>query len=94
MTMRFDRLIDVWPARMDLERVPGVDPGERPAQGAGTMVPVVMCRGLEIRLRPASRESIPKQFIPLLEYLSNCQIAALRFSDPAFSLFRGEGTRR
>ncbi len=44
-----------------------------------------MCGGSGTRLWPASRESMPKQFIPLLEDLSNFQVTAKRFSHPAFS---------
>ncbi len=57
-------------------------------QGGGThqlqIQPVIMCGGSGTRLWPASRESMPKQFIPLLEDLSNFQITAKRFDHPAF----------
>ncbi len=45
---------------------------------------MIMCGGSGTRLWPASRESMPKQFIPLLEDLSNFQVTAKRFSHPAF----------
>ena len=48
------------------------------------ILPVIMCGGSGTRLWPASRESMPKQFIPLLEDLSNFQVTAKRFSHPAF----------
>jgi len=44
-----------------------------------------MCGGSGTRLWPASRESMPKQFIPLLDDLSNFQITAKRFDHPAFT---------
>ena len=46
---------------------------------------VIMCGGSRRRLWPASRESMPKQFIPLLEDLSTFQVTA------SPSLFAGEG---
>ncbi len=52
---------------------------------ASKILPVIMCGGSGTRLWPASRESMPKQFIPLLEDLSNFQVTAKRFSHPAFS---------
>ncbi|MET7244504.1 mannose-1-phosphate guanylyltransferase/mannose-6-phosphate isomerase [Methylobacterium sp. EM32] len=46
--------------------------------------PVILCGGSGTRLWPASRESFPKQFIPLAEPLrSSFQAAAARLSDPA-----------
>ena len=55
-----------------------------PSAPAGAVLPVIMCGGSGTRLWPASRESMPKQFIPLLEKLSNFQITAKRFAHPAF----------
>ena len=49
------------------------------------ILPVIMCGGSGTRLWPASRESMPKQFIPLLDDLSNFQITAKRFDHPAFT---------
>ena len=56
-----------------------------PSDSSPKILPVIMCGGSGTRLWPASRESMPKQFIPLLEDLSNFQVTAKRFSDPAFS---------
>ena len=53
-------------------------------RGVPKILPVIMCGGSGTRLWPASRESMPKQFISLLEELSNFQITARRFSHPAF----------
>ena len=64
------------------------DPSREAAAPSGlspTILPVIMCGGSGTRLWPASRESMPKQFIPLLEDLSNFQVTAKRFADPAFS---------
>ena len=49
----------------------------------GNILPVIMCGGSGTRLWPASRESLPKQFIPLLGEQSTFQAAAQRVSDPA-----------
>ena len=56
-----------------------------PIDGAAAILPVIMCGGSGMRLWPASRESMPKQFIPLLEDLSKFQVTAKRFSHPAFT---------
>ena len=56
-----------------------------PSSVSPKILPVIMCGGSGTRLWPASRESMPKQFISLLEDLSNFQITAKRFSHPAFS---------
>jgi len=40
------------------------------------IVPVIMCGGFGTRLWPLSRESLPKQFIPLLEDRSSFQAIA------------------
>jgi mannose-1-phosphate guanylyltransferase/mannose-6-phosphate isomerase len=52
----------------------------------GLILPVIMCGGSGTRLWPASRESLPKQFIPLLGEQSTFQAAAQRVADP--SIFR------
>ncbi len=57
----------------------------RSAPGAQPILPVIMCGGSGTRLWPASRESMPKQFIPLLEDLSNFQVTAKRFAHAAFA---------
>src|SRR5262245_57202395 len=45
------------------------------------IIPVIMCGGAGTRLWPASRESTPKQFLPLLGDLSTFQDTLLRVSD-------------
>ena len=47
------------------------------------IVPVIMCGGAGTRLWPASRESMPKQFMPLLGERSSFQETLLRVADPA-----------
>ena len=59
--------------------------GSAARAGAGRIIPVIMCGGSGTRLWPASRESMPKQFIPFLEDLSNFQTTAQRFADPVFA---------
>ena len=56
----------------------------RSAPDIRKILPVIMCGGSGTRLWPASRESMPKQFIPLLDELSNFQLTAKRFAHPAF----------
>jgi mannose-1-phosphate guanylyltransferase/mannose-6-phosphate isomerase len=46
------------------------------------MIPVIMCGGAGTRLWPVSRESMPKQFVPLIEDLSTFQQALERVRDP------------
>ena len=58
---------------------------EASPQGQGKILPVILCGGSGTRLWPASRESMPKQFIPLLEDLSNFQVTAKRFDHPGFA---------
>src|SRR4051812_36855889 len=50
---------------------------------SGLIFPVIMCGGSGTRLWPASRESMPKQFIPLLEEESTFQATARRVCDAA-----------
>src|SRR5215470_4424464 len=45
---------------------------------ASKIIPVIMCGGAGTRLWPASRESMPKQFIPLFAKRSTFQETALR----------------
>ena len=72
---------------------PSRDPGDArdPAPG---ILPVIMCGGSGTRLWPASRESMPKQFIPLLEDLSNFQVTARRFDHPGLLEAAGAGVQR
>jgi mannose-1-phosphate guanylyltransferase/mannose-6-phosphate isomerase len=47
------------------------------------VTPVILCGGSGTRLWPASRESLPKQFIPLLGALSTFQATLRRVADSA-----------
>ena len=47
------------------------------------IIPLIMCGGAGTRLWPASRESRPKQFLPLFGKNSTFQNTLLRVSDPA-----------
>lgn len=46
------------------------------------MIPVIMCGGAGTRLWPVSRESMPKQFVPLVEDRSTFQQVLDRVRDP------------
>jgi mannose-1-phosphate guanylyltransferase/mannose-6-phosphate isomerase len=45
------------------------------------MIPVIMCGGAGTRLWPVSRESMPKQFVPLVEDRSTFQQVLDRIND-------------
>jgi mannose-1-phosphate guanylyltransferase/mannose-6-phosphate isomerase len=47
------------------------------------VIPVLMCGGAGTRLWPVSRESMPKQFVPLVGERSTFQQTLARISDPA-----------
>ena len=47
------------------------------------IIPLIMCGGAGTRLWPASREVLPKQFLPLFGQRSTFQETVLRVSDPA-----------
>src|SRR5919204_6464773 len=49
---------------------------------AGQIVPVIMCGGAGTRLWPVSRESMPKQFVPLVGEASTFQQVLARISHP------------
>lgn len=49
---------------------------------AGLITPLIMCGGAGTRLQPISRESLPKQFLPLFADHSTFQETALRLRDP------------
>lgn len=51
----------------------------------GPIVPVIMCGGAGTRLWPASRESMPKQFIPLVGELSSFQTTVRRVAGEDFA---------
>ena len=48
------------------------------------ILPVIMCGGSGTRMWPESRESLPKQFIPLLDPLSTFQRTILSLASPDF----------
>ena len=48
-----------------------------------TIVPIILCGGSGTRLWPVSRDSFPKQFVPLLGELSTFQGTLKRVADPA-----------
>ena len=48
----------------------------------GHIIPVIMCGGAGTRLWPVSRESMPKQFVPLLGAKSTFQQVVERIRDP------------
>src|SRR3712207_3674502 len=50
------------------------------------IIPVIMCGGAGTRLWPASRESMPKQFIPLMGERSTFQAARGRVTAPELFL--------
>jgi mannose-1-phosphate guanylyltransferase/mannose-6-phosphate isomerase len=50
---------------------------------AERIVPVILCGGAGTRLWPASRETMPKQFMRLVGDMSTFQASVLRVSDPA-----------
>ncbi len=49
--------------------------------GSPLLIPVIMCGGAGTRLWPVSRESMPKQFVPLVETRSTFQQVLGRISD-------------
>ncbi len=48
------------------------------------ILPIIMCGGCGTRVWPESRESLPKQFIPLLGTRSTFQMAVEMLADPLF----------
>jgi mannose-1-phosphate guanylyltransferase/mannose-6-phosphate isomerase len=46
------------------------------------ILPVIMCGGSDTRLWPESRQSMPKQFIPVVGERSTFQVAAALVADP------------
>src|SRR5919108_4895930 len=46
------------------------------------IIPVIMCGGAGTRLWPVSRESMPKQFVPLVGEASTFQQVLARIADP------------
>src|SRR6478672_4615497 len=62
-----------WPARR----------GAESARSGVKILPVIMCGGSGTRMWPESRESLPKQFIPLIGQRSTFQAIVSLVSDPA-----------
>jgi len=56
--------------------------GQKMSEGSTKILPVVMCGGSGTRLWPASRDSMPKQFIDLLGDRSTFQTAVQRVTAP------------
>src|SRR5271154_954403 len=54
---------------------------EKRAMGSRLLIPVIMCGGAGTRLWPVSRESMPKQFVPLVEKRSTFQQVLGRIRD-------------
>ena len=52
------------------------------AEAAQSLIPVLMCGGTGTRLWPVSRESMPKQFVPLIGERSTFQQTLARIADP------------
>lgn len=50
---------------------------------AGLITPLIVCGGSGSRLLPISRETLPKQFVPLFGEYSTFQETVLRVSDPS-----------
>ncbi|MEA2833796.1 MAG: mannose-phosphate guanylyltransferase / mannose-6-phosphate isomerase, partial [Methylobacteriaceae bacterium] len=48
------------------------------------ILPVIMCGGAGTRVWPESRETLPKQFIPLIGERSTFQMAIAMLDDPVF----------
>ena len=55
----------------------------RMAANSQLLIPVLMCGGAGTRLWPVSRESMPKQFVPLIGERSTFQQTLARIADPA-----------
>ena len=77
--------MQIAPASLRTGGHPQPSDAARQVADAGLIVPVVMCGGSGTRLWPASRESMPKQFIPLLGPLSSFQTTAKRVSGEGFA---------
>jgi mannose-1-phosphate guanylyltransferase/mannose-6-phosphate isomerase len=54
---------------------------EKQAMGSRLLIPVIMCGGAGTRLWPVSRETMPKQFVPLVEERSTFQQVLGRIRD-------------
>src|SRR5437763_8281904 len=54
------------------------------ARSSVKILPVIMCGGAGTRVWPESRETLPKQFIPLVGARSTFQMANAMLADPVF----------
>src|SRR5438045_6282612 len=70
-------------ARLVKPRTSGALVGIEKITVTNPIVPLIMCGGAGTRLWPASREGLPKQFLPLFGRLSTFQETIRRVSDPA-----------
>src|SRR3984957_9625776 len=61
----------------------GGEKTEKRAMGGRLLIPAIMCGGAGTRLWPVSRESMPKQFVPLVEARSTFQQVLGRIRDHA-----------
>ncbi len=68
----------------ETQRSAETDTDARRPEGPDIIIPVILCGGSGTRLWPASRETMPKQFIPLLGDLSSFQATVQRVSHGAF----------
>jgi len=59
-----------------------MSPPQPPAGASPKIVPVIMCGGAGTRLWPVSRESMPKQFVPLVGRESTFQQVLSRIAEP------------
>src|SRR5260221_4823225 len=72
------------PARLDVLRRGRLKCRDHPRTSSmpTQIIPVIMCGGAGTRLWPVSRESMPKQFVPLVGEGSTFQHVLGRISDP------------
>src|SRR5437868_3588321 len=70
-----------WRLRTPIERLSN----ERLTMSVVLPIPVLLCGGAGTRLWPISRESMPKQFVPLVGNRSTFQQTLERVADPMFA---------
>src|SRR6266436_5894774 len=72
------------PARLDVLRRGRLKCRDHPRTSSmpTQIIPVIMCGGAGTRLWPVSRESMPKQFVPLIGEGTTFQQVMARVSDP------------
>src|ERR1700757_206966 len=66
-----------------LQRMPARDCERQIGERMPKIMPVIMCGGAGARMWPESRESLPKQFIPLIGQRSTFQTIVSVVGDPA-----------